>query len=75
VKTIVGRPRAREHKPAMAVGAPVAKPGSDRLADIDRERQPLVTTALAGDNQLARAPVQILKPQRGDLANAHPEPR
>src|ERR687895_1122883 len=44
-------------------------------SDIDREWQPLLAAALAADQQLACAPVDVLKPQRGDLSDAQAQPR
>jgi hypothetical protein len=61
--------------PALAVGTAVLEPRRDRLADVDRERQPLLAAALAADDQLACAPVDVLKSQPGDLSDALPQPR
>ena len=69
-----GRVHPQEQRPALAARA-TAKVGHDRLADIDRQRQHVVTAALAANEQLAATPVEVIEAQRGDLPGAQPEPR
>ena len=47
----------------------------DRLADINRERQPFRAPALPDDHQLPRAPINVLQRERRNLAGSHAEPR
>jgi hypothetical protein len=75
MQALVRRSGPGEHEPAVAVRPAVAQPRDDRLADVDRERQPLLAAALAADHEFARAPVDVLQSQRGDLADAQPQPR
>jgi hypothetical protein len=42
-------------------------------ADIDGQRQPPVAF-LSADDQLPSTPIDVLQPQRGDLAGARPQP-
>ena len=65
----------REHKHALAARTPASQPARQRLADISGQRQTLLAAALPADQQLARAPVDIRQPQRGDLAGTQPQPR
>ena len=46
----------------------------DRLADILGQGQPLIAPALARDPELPGAPVDVLDPERGDLAGTQPQP-
>ena len=60
-RSLTGRPRRRY--------AAIA------CADISRQRQPILTAALAVHHQLTGAPVDVIKRQAGDLAAAQPEPQ
>ena len=44
-----------------------------RLADIDRHREPILPPALAVDQSLAGMPIEIVQPQRSDLAGTQPQ--
>ena len=35
--------------------------GDDRLTGLDRQRQPIATAALAGDDEFAAAPVDVVQ--------------
>ena len=63
------RPVQRGRRP------PVLQVGNDRLADIGGQRQSFGASSLAGDPKLAGAPVDVIEPERGDLAGAQPQPR
>ena len=52
--------------PSLAPGS-AAKVGHDRLADIGRQRQRVLTTALAMDQQRPGPPVDVVQSDRGDL--------
>jgi len=68
------RGHPQEQRPTLAPRA-TAKIGHQRLADIDGQRQHVVTAALAADEQLAAAPFNIIELEPSDLAGAQPEPR
>src|ERR1039458_5219630 len=74
VQSLAWRRHPQEQLPALAAGA-AAKIGHDRLADIDGQRQHIVTAALAANEQLAATPVYVIEPQPGDLARAQPKAR
>ena len=74
VQPLARRGHPQEHRPALAP-RPTAKIGHDRLADIDRQRQLVIAAALAAHEQQPAAPVDVIEPDRGDLAGAQPQPR
>jgi hypothetical protein len=45
-----------------------------RLADVDRQRHRVVAMSHAAHEQLARTPIDIIKPDRGDLPGPQAEP-
>jgi hypothetical protein len=45
----------------------------DGLADVDRERQPVVPGAFAVHHDFARCPVDVIQGQGGDLAGTQSE--
>ena len=47
--------------PGPSARRPALQIADDRLADIDRQRQPLVPAALAADDELAGAPVDVVE--------------
>jgi hypothetical protein len=51
-----------------------AKVGHQRLADIIRQRQLVNAAALAVHQQQPATPVDVIKPQAGDLARTQPQP-
>ena len=63
----------QEHRPELARAATLQIP-DQRLADIDRQRQPVQTVALPANDQLTTPPVEILELHRGNLPGAQPEP-
>ena len=72
----VRRQHPHEHAAACgARGTAAAQVSDDRLADISRQRQPLLATALAAHDELAGPPVEVVEPKRGHLAGPQPEPR
>ena len=56
-------PGAQEHLPPIARRPPAPQVGGDRLADVGGQRQPVLAAALAAHDQLARAPVDVIKRQ------------
>ncbi len=60
----------------VATPAPATTAGQvvrQRAADINRQRQPPMA-ALAADDQLSGAPVDVLQSHGGNLARAQPQP-
>jgi len=55
-------------------GATASQVCSHCLADIRRYGQALEPIALASDQELARAPVEVIQAQRADLTGAQAEP-
>ncbi len=74
VQALKRRGHPQEQRPALAPGA-TAKIGHDRLADIGRQRQHVVSAALSVNNKLPAPPVDILELDGGDLPGAQPQPR
>ena len=62
VQSLAWRGHPQEQLPAPAARA-TAKIGHDRLADIDGQRQHIVTAALATNEQLAATPVDVIEPR------------
>ncbi len=61
------------HEPDPAVRSrAVTQARDERLADIDWQRQPVLTVALAMNNNLARPPVKIIELEPGDLPGTQP---
>jgi hypothetical protein len=73
-QTAVRRAHAREHEHRPAARAAAREPAGQRLTNVGGQRQALLAAALAADQHLGGAPVDIAKPQRGDLASAQAEP-
>ena len=65
---------AQEQRSAIG-SRTTAQIGHDRLADIDRQRQGILTAALARAPAAPRPPVEVVEGDRGDLAGPQPEPR
>ena len=57
-----------EHLPARGSWPSPLEVGGDSLADIDRQRKTIEARPLAPNQQLSRAPVDVLQTQGGDLA-------
>ena len=65
------------HAPAASLcgaRAAVAQIPHDRRAHVSRQQEPFSPVALAHDRDLAAAPVDVVQPDTGDLAGAHPQP-
>jgi hypothetical protein len=70
---LMRRQRPHEHlTTACRARPPVTQIRDDRPAHVDRERHPVIAAALADDEQLARAPVDVIQRQADDLAAAQP---
>jgi hypothetical protein len=74
VKCAARRCHPQEQRPALAPRA-TAKIRHERLADIDGQREQILPAAIAAHEQLAATPVDVVEPDRGDLAGAQREPR
>lgn len=60
-------PTGQEQR-AGVVGTPgAAQVGGQRLADLRRQRQSILTARLAADNEFAGPPVDVAQLQTGDL--------
>ena len=69
-----GPDRGQKHVPVSGRGTAVAQVVDQRLADVNREREPFVLLALAAHDHLPGPPVEILEQQPRDLAAAQPHP-
>jgi hypothetical protein len=68
------RQRQQEQRAMLARGTdPQIR--DERLPDVHRQRHRVLTMPLAVHEQLARTPVDVVQPDRGDLPGAQPEPR
>ena len=67
------RAHGQEHMQVAAHWATLAQIVDQRLANIGRERQPLVAVTLAAHDQLAGTPVDVRQLELGDLARTHPQ--
>ena len=54
------------------VRPPALQIGGDRLADVGRQRQPVLAGALAAHHQLAGAPVDVIEPQAASSLRRSP---
>ena len=70
-----GAARLQEHVRSPRRRAAVAEIVDQRLANINRERQPLVPILFAANNQLAGTPVDVCEFELGDLARTQAEAR
>jgi hypothetical protein len=64
-----------EQLPTPRSRTSVGQISSQGLAHLDRQWQPVTTSCLAADHQLATAPVHVVQLQARDLDRAQPEPR
>ena len=72
---VMGREVPDEHGPPQGVHrSGMAQILGQTATDIRRKREPFVTIALAAHADRARAPVDIVEPEPGDLAGPQAEP-
>jgi hypothetical protein len=71
---MVRRPRRDEQRTRVA-GSSVSDVIHDRFAHIRGKRHPIMQLALAADEDLARAPVDVVELDRDNLGSAKSEPR
>jgi hypothetical protein len=68
------RAHAQEYRSTIA-SRPPAQIRDQRRADVDGQREPLVSVPLPANEQRAAAPVEIFKAYRRDLTGAQPQTR
>ena len=64
----------QEHVTGLRPGPGTGQVRDQRLADVGRQRQPVLTASLSTDDDLAAAPVNVVQLQRGHLDRAQAEP-
>ena len=69
------RSRSQEHLPPVTSRSPASQIGDDRVAHLDWQRQLIMTSGLAADDELACSPVEVVDAESGHLAGAKTEPQ
>ncbi len=64
---------AQEHRAALCPRTATPEDAGHRGADVGRERESIVTTALTVHDQLPGSPIDVVEGQPGDLAGPQPE--
>ena len=70
-----GEHRGEHVRATSTVAAASPQPAGHRLTDVGRQRQPLLTSALAANQDFAVTPVHVAQLQSRNLADPQPEPQ